>query len=66
MAYATVNLRGKDREIKYRVKSIGPGSGWETEWQFVMLDDADACHDITEAEEEAINKAMVLAEGRTY
>jgi hypothetical protein len=67
--YATVHLRGKDRDIRYRIRSTGPGSGWEWDFEWTSIADRDDFPSdtaLTSDEEEAINKAIVLAEGNSY
>jgi hypothetical protein len=63
--YATAYLRGKDREMRYRIRSMGPGSGWEVDWEWVDINDRSELQELTAAEEDAINDAFIYAEGRT-
>ena len=70
MPYATVHLRGKDREIEYCIRGFGPGSGWETDWRWTSSEDRDDFNErnaemLTEAEEDAVNTAIIIAEGNT-
>ncbi len=63
MPYATIRLRGCDRDIEYRILSQGPGSGWEYEWQFTDPYDRHVLADLSPAEEELLNGAINRAEG---
>lgn len=66
MPYATVHLRGADRDIHYRILSVGPGSGWEHEWYFTDNNDKPALVCLTGEEEEQINAAINRAEGNCH
>ena len=69
MPYATVHLRGKDREIEYRILEHGPGSGWLWDYRWTCAEDRDDFPSdtaLTDDEDEAINKAINLAEGNYY
>lgn len=66
--YATINLRGKDREIRYRILGVGPGSGWEWDFEWTCMEDRDDFprdETLTAEEEDAINNAIIIAEGGT-
>lgn len=66
MMYATVHLRGKDREIRYRILGEGPGSGWEWDFEWTTADDRDDFprdEALNDDEIEAINAAIIAAEG---
>jgi hypothetical protein len=66
MPYVTAKLRGKNRDIEYRVLGYGPGSGWETEWWLTDPDDVaemgykDTAP--TAEEENIVNDALIKAE----
>jgi hypothetical protein len=66
MPYATVHLLGADRDIHYRILSVGPGSGWEHEWYFTDNNDKAVLVCLTGEEEEHINAAINRAEGNSY
>lgn len=69
MAYATVHLRGKDRDIRYRILEGSPGSfGWIWDFEWTTAEDRDDFprdEALSEAEEDAINTALIIAEGGT-
>lgn len=65
MPYTTVHLRGKDRDIEYRILERC-GYGWLTDWRWTSAEDRDDFNEdtvLTAVEEDAVNTAMIIAEG---
>jgi hypothetical protein len=64
--FVTVHLRGKDREIEYRILGAGPGWGWEWDFSWTSMEDRDDFPSdtaLSAAEMDAINEAINAAEG---
>jgi len=63
MGYATAILRGREIDISYRILEYC-GGGWVTEWDFMNAGDkAEIGPTITAEEEDAVNDALIVAEG---
>lgn len=59
MSYVSLTLRGLEVEITYRIRSIGPGSCWDIDWEFISAEDnAIIGRTLTADEEGLVNDAI--------